>query len=99
MIMQELLLDISGRVRTTIVFVTHDIDEALFLADRVVVMSARPGRIVEEIKVPFARPRRTAISVSQEFVELKRRCLDLLHTRQDGMSLPRLEPLGLDNVS
>jgi succinate dehydrogenase/fumarate reductase flavoprotein subunit len=99
MIMQELLLDISGRVRTTIVFVTHDIDEALFLADRVIVMSARPGRIVEEIKVPFARPRKTAVSVSQEFVELKRRCLDLLHTRQDGMSLPRLEPLGLDNVN
>jgi NitT/TauT family transport system ATP-binding protein len=99
MIMQELLLDIWSRVRTTIVFVTHDIDEALFLADRVVVMSARPGRIVEEIKVPFARPRKTTISVSQEFVELKRRCLDLLHTRQDGMSLPRLEPLGLENVS
>jgi NitT/TauT family transport system ATP-binding protein len=98
MIMQELLLDIWSRVRTTIVFVTHDIDEALFLADRVVVMSARPGRIVEEIKVPFARPRKTTISVSQEFVELKRRCLDLLHTRQDGMSLPRLEPLGLENV-
>jgi succinate dehydrogenase/fumarate reductase flavoprotein subunit len=99
MIMQELLLDISGRVRTTIVFVTHDIDEALFLADRVLVMSARPGRIVQEIKVPFARPRKTAVSVSQEFMELKRRCLDLLHTRQDGVSLPRLEPLGLDNVN
>ncbi|HWK38693.1 MAG TPA: ABC transporter ATP-binding protein, partial [Hyphomicrobium sp.] len=65
--MQELLLDIWSKVRTTIVFVTHDIDEALFLADRVLVMSHRPGRIIEEIKVPFARPRDAEISVTPEF--------------------------------
>lgn len=94
--MQELLLDIWGRVRTTIVFVTHDIDEALFLADRVLVMSHRPGRIIEEIKVPFRRPRDASISVTREFGDLKRRCLELLHTRQDGFPLHRLEPLGLD---
>jgi NitT/TauT family transport system ATP-binding protein len=96
--MQELLLDIWSRVRTTVVFVTHDIDEALFLADRVIVMSARPGRIIEEIKVPFARPRNAAISVTPEFGTLKRRCLELLHARQDGVTLPRLEPLGLENI-
>ena len=96
--MQELLLDIWSRFRTTIVFVTHDIDEALFLADRVLVMSARPGRIIEEIKAPFARPRSSAISVTPEFGILKRRCLELLHTRQQVTTLPRLEPLGLENV-
>ncbi len=97
--MQELLLDIWGRVRTTIVFVTHDIDEALFLADRVLVMSHRPGRIIEEIKVPFARPRSAEVSVTPEFGELKRRCLSLLHTPSSEDALPRLEPLGIRNVS
>jgi len=91
--MQELLLDIWSKVRTTIVFVTHDIDEALFLADRVLVMSHRPGRIIEEIKVPFTRPRDAEISVSSEFGALKHRCLSLLHTRNEG--LPRLSPLGI----
>lgn len=96
--MQELLLDIWSRVRTTIVFVTHDIDEALFLADRVLVMSHRPGRIIDEIKVPFPRPRTAEISVTPEFGALKHRCLSLLHTRHEGMVLPRLEPLGLQNI-
>ena len=94
--MQELLLDIWSKVRTTIVFVTHDIDEALFLADRVLVMSHRPGRIIEEIKVPFARPRDAEISVTPEFSALKHRCLSLLHTRNEG--LPRLSPLGIQNA-
>ncbi|MCK9909891.1 hypothetical protein MXD81_12180, partial [Microbacteriaceae bacterium K1510] len=73
-----------------------DIDEALFLADRVLVMSHRPGRIIEEIKVPFARPRSAEVSVTSEFGALKHRCLSLLHTRAESNPLPRLEPLGLD---
>jgi NitT/TauT family transport system ATP-binding protein len=95
MMMQELLLDIWTRVRTTIVFVTHDIDEALFLADRIIVMSPRPGRILEEIPVPFNRPRSTDIVASQEFGRLKHHCLELLRVRPDGVPLPRLSPLGL----
>jgi NitT/TauT family transport system ATP-binding protein len=57
--MQELLLDIWTRIRTTVVFVTHDIDEALFLADRLLVMSTRPGRIIEDLRLDFPRPRTT----------------------------------------
>jgi len=95
--MQELLLDLWSRVRTTIIFVTHDIDEALFLADRVLVMSHRPGRILEEIKVPFARPRSAEVSVTPEFGALKHHCMSLLHTRTVS-PLRRLEPLGLENI-
>ncbi|MDI3354751.1 ABC transporter ATP-binding protein [Pseudomonas sp. UYIF39] len=78
--MQELLLDIWTRIRTTVVFVTHDIDEALFLADRLLVMSSRPGRIIEDLRLDFPR--------------LKRHCLELLR-HEDGRQLPRLNPLGL----
>ncbi len=94
--MQELLLDIWTRVRTTVVFVTHDIDEALFLADRIIVMSPRPGRILEVIRVPFARPRATEIVATPEFGQLKRHCLELLHVRSDSAPLTRLSPLGFD---
>lgn len=93
--MQELLLDIWERVRTTILFVTHDIDEALFLADRIIVMSPRPGRILEEIKVPFDRPRATEIVAIPEFGQLKRHCLELLRVESGAAPLPRLTPLGL----
>lgn len=92
--MQELLLDIWTRVRTTVVFVTHDIDEALFLADRIIVMTPRPGRILEVIRVPFERPRATEIVATPEFGRLKRHCLNLLHVSSHDVPLPRLSPLG-----
>lgn len=92
--MQQLLLDIWGRIRTTLVFVTHDIDEALFLADRILVMSPRPGRFIENLSVNFARPRRTELVTEPEFMQLKRHCLELLN-HEEGRQLPRLSPLGL----
>jgi len=92
--MQELLLELWTRMRTTVVFVTHDIDEALFLADRVLVIGPRPGRIVEELRLGFDRPRSAALLTDPAFVQLKRRCLQLL--REDGHAPPleRLSPLG-----
>lgn len=66
------LLRIWQNRETTVMMVTHSISEALLLADRVVVLSARPGRIIREIDVPFPRPRSDAIRYSQEFVELAR---------------------------
>lgn len=92
--MQELLLGIWGRIGTSVVFVTHDIDEALFLADRILVMSPRPGRIIEDLSVQFARPRRTELVTTPEFMRLKRHCLELLN-HDESRQLPRLSPLGI----
>jgi NitT/TauT family transport system ATP-binding protein len=94
LMMQQLLLDLWARIRTTIVFITHDIDEALFLADRVLVMSPRPGRIIEQIAVPFPRPRDSSLVTLPEFTALKRRCLQLLHPANAELPLERLSPLG-----
>ena len=92
--MQQLLLEVWSRIRTTVVFVTHDIDEALFLADRILVMSARPGRIIEDRTVDFARPRDAELVTSPEFTALKRHCLQLLHRGEADSPLPRMSPLG-----
>lgn len=92
--MQELLLDIWTKIRTTVVFVTHDIDEALFLADRILVMSPRPGRFIEDLRLDFARPRSASLLTTPAFTHLKRHCLALLR-HEDGRELPRLTPLGL----
>ena len=77
--MQELLLGIWDKFRPTIVFVTHDVEEAVFLASRVLVMSARPGRIREEVVVPIPRPRTFNVLTSEAFVATKKRLLDLVH--------------------
>ena len=70
--MQELLLSVWQKLKPTIVFVTHDIDEALFLADTIYVMSARPGRIQARMTVPLARPRSIEDTTSEVFNAMKR---------------------------
>ena len=72
-LMQELLLGIWEASRKTVLFVTHDIDEAIFMANRVAVFSARPGRIKSEIAVDFPHPRHYTIKTSPEFSALKAR--------------------------
>ncbi|MDB5859833.1 MAG: transporter ATP-binding protein [Ramlibacter sp.] len=72
-LMQELLLAIWEDERKTVLFVTHDIDEAIFMANRVVVMSARPGRIKCDLPVPLAHPRHYAMKTTPVFMELKAR--------------------------
>ena len=99
LLMQELLLDVWSQVRTTVLFVTHDIDEALFLADRILVMSARPGRIIEDLAVDFARPRDAVLTTGEEFNRLKRHCMDLLHHDRNERVLGRLSPIGDDASS
>jgi ABC-type nitrate/sulfonate/bicarbonate transport system ATPase subunit len=72
-LMQELLLGIWERDRKTVVFVTHDIEEAIFLASRVLVMTARPGRIKAEVPVDLPHPRDYRLKTTPEFTELKAR--------------------------
>ena len=73
--MQELLLGVWREVKTTVLFVTHDIDEAIFLADRVVVMTARPGQVRDLVPVKLTRPRPAEVIATPEFMTLKARVL------------------------
>ncbi|WP_339515378.1 ABC transporter ATP-binding protein [Pseudomonas sp. RL_15y_Pfl2_60] len=77
--MQKLLLRIWEHSKKTVVFVTHDIDEAILLGDRVYVMGARPGRIKQTLDVPMQRPRDLDMVMDQQFIGMKRQILGLLH--------------------
>lgn len=83
--MQMLLLDVWERLHTTILFITHDIDEAVFLGDRIYVMTARPGRIKEVIAVPLERPRNYDVVLSAAFNQTKAHIFDLI--RQESAPL------------
>ncbi|MDN6875060.1 ABC transporter ATP-binding protein [Pseudomonas citronellolis] len=77
--MQKLLLRVWDHSKKTVVFVTHDIDEAILLGDRVYVMGARPGRIKRILDVPIERPRSLDMVMDRQFIEMKREILGLLH--------------------
>ncbi|HET7191387.1 MAG TPA: ABC transporter ATP-binding protein [Pseudolabrys sp.] len=68
---QEFLLQVYDKVRKTVFFITHDLEEALFLADRVLVMTTRPGRIKYALKIDFERPRNFHMRSSKRYLELK----------------------------
>jgi NitT/TauT family transport system ATP-binding protein len=72
MTLQQELLTLWEQSHNTVVFVTHDIEEAILLSDRVLILDGPPGEIVHEIRVPFARPRRPSLVLEAEFLELKR---------------------------
>jgi NitT/TauT family transport system ATP-binding protein len=69
--MQQLLLQIWDETACTILFVTHDVEEAVYLADRIFIMSSHPGTIVEDVHVPFDRPRELGLKEKSEFHELQ----------------------------
>jgi NitT/TauT family transport system ATP-binding protein len=71
--MQAELLDLWSQEKKTVVFVTHDLDEAIFLSDRVAVMSKRPGRIREIFDIGLPRPRNVDMKVSEEFGAIRRK--------------------------
>ncbi|MEW5922139.1 MAG: ABC transporter ATP-binding protein [Bacillota bacterium] len=76
--MHELLLDLWQNLQQTILFVTHDVEEALLLAGRIYIMSARPGTILQEIPIPFPWPRTQDILTETEFVSYKKSIFNLL---------------------
>jgi NitT/TauT family transport system ATP-binding protein len=76
--MQQLLLRVWDETASTILFVTHDVEEAIFLADRIFIMSAHPGTIVEDVQVPFDRPRDLSLKQRNEFHELQNYVLGCL---------------------
>jgi NitT/TauT family transport system ATP-binding protein len=81
--MQSHLLRICASVDVTVLFITHDLDEAIYLSDRIVVLGAHPGRILEVIEVPVPRPRSSQQFLSASFLATKARLEELIHGRSD----------------
>jgi ABC-type taurine transport system ATPase subunit len=88
--MQEELLKIWGATRKTVFFITHSVEEACYLATRIVVMSSRPGRVIATIEAPFGRQRGNgdsrAVKASPEFVALRERVLGLIWAEEEEAS-------------
>ena len=86
------------KVEVTILFITHDLEEACYLADRIIVMGANPGRVLEVIENPVPRPRTTAQHLSPEFIALKHRLDELIHgsaaAETEEERLPMIKPHG-----
>lgn len=78
--MQENLLSMWREFGTTVLFVTHDVDEAVYLSDRVLVMSAGPGRIIADITIDLPRPRTPSTTMSAEYVEFRAKCMEIIRT-------------------
>jgi ABC-type nitrate/sulfonate/bicarbonate transport system ATPase subunit len=89
-LMQELLLGIWEADRKTVLFVTHDIDEAIFMANRVAVMSARPGRIKSELRIDLPHPRHYTMKTSPEFSRYKAQLTEEI--RVEAMKAAEMQP-------
>ncbi len=89
--MQAHLLRIWAAADVTVLFITHDLDEAIYLSDRIVVLGARPGRILEVIDVPVARPRSQEQFLSAHFLATKKRLEELIHGRSNGAASEEAE--------
>jgi NitT/TauT family transport system ATP-binding protein len=87
--LQEQLLDTWSREKRTVLFITHDVDEAVFLANRVVVMAARPGRIYDVIDVDLPYPRTEEARLSPEFAQLRNRVWHSVYHQAPGIAAGR----------
>ena len=81
--MQAYLLEIWRKVDVTILFITHDLDEAVFLSDRILVLKAHPGEVQELIEVPLPQPRDKASTLTPEFLAVRQRLEELIHPQND----------------
>jgi NitT/TauT family transport system ATP-binding protein len=95
-VMQEILTNMWQQFRISVLFITHDIDEAIFLSDRIYVMTARPGRIKAEITVPLPRPRTAAMIETPEFVALVHRLKGLIRAESIAAMGSELKSGGLE---
>ena len=91
--MQRHLLHIWKNADVTIVFITHDLDEAIYLADRILVLKPRPGRVAELLEVPVPRPRSTEQFQSSEFLATRRRLEEWIHPESGTADVARIEEL------
>ena len=76
--MQDFLLTVWSRTATTVLMVTHDVEEAVYLSNRIYVMAARPGRVADVVQVPFGNQRGPAIMRDPRFLDLRDELSDLL---------------------
>lgn len=81
-ILQQELLTLWDQNRNSVIFVTHDVEEALLLSDRILVLSAQPGTVIGEIRVKIPRPRSVETTLTEEFLSLKRKIFHLLRTQR-----------------
>jgi NitT/TauT family transport system ATP-binding protein len=90
--MQAYLLQIWKQVDVTILFITHDLDEAIYLSDRILVLGANPGHVQEMIEVPVPRPRDVAQFITPAFLATKQRLEELIHPKKDesAVALPMI---------
>jgi NitT/TauT family transport system ATP-binding protein len=93
--MQTHLLEIWRKIDITIIFITHDLDEAILLADRILVLSAHPGRVQELIEVPVPRPRSLTQSITPEFLATKARLEELIYSEHAAAPAAAEAPAGL----
>lgn len=99
--MQSYLMEIWQNIDITIVFITHDLDEAIYLADRILVLKAHPGEVQELIEVPVPQPRSPEQLLSPEFLATKQRLEELIHPpaeEETGLSEDHLNMVRMVNV-
>jgi NitT/TauT family transport system ATP-binding protein len=98
-VMQEILTNMWQRLRLSVLFITHDIDEAVFLSDRIYVMTARPGRIKAEIRVPLPRPRMAEMTATAPFIGMAQQIRSLIREESLAAMGHELQDGGLQGLS